>query len=735
MTICEKMEENNLLNEKVTIFPNIFKTKDPHHVAVSKIFDRIKTGKSKELVESIRACTDKKERQKLKAELPSICFAGTFAHRDNQGIIDHSGFICLDFDHFTDDSKLVAFKESLKKNKYVVAAFVSPSGDGMKVVVRIPKDIKQHSAYAESLSKWFKQEQWDDLRDISRVCYESYDPDIYVNASAKVYDILTREKPTIMEFAPEGEKIKDQQLIFRNLKKWLDARDSYHDGNKHNYLVKLATACNRFGLEMEMVAAKLVESYQDKASWVDKGDFYEIVKRVYIAYEHQHGISVWTTKGEMLDFDPDARARDVIYLDDIRGEMLSSFFKGDSRGETTYNRSIDRHWTWKRGELTLMHGLPNMGKSILMLQLMLLKSINEGVRWGIFSPEQNPPIDFYKDLIHMYIGKSTEPWHKYRMNEAEFNQGMDFMKEHFFFVYPKTESPTPQYINDRFEELMIKEKIDGCLIDPFNQLDNDWASAGGRDDQYISLFGAKEKRFALSKNVYKIIIAHPKGNMEKLTDKTQDPELKNSGNYRCPDIYDLAGGAMWGNKMDNILCTHQPYFNTRRNSQKTDGDNVSGHSLFMTQFQSQKIKKPKLIGFPGTANLIFNVKQFRYYEEEGYSELSEHSDDARRGLPAEGVYSPFDKEYKEMGVRSILEKKIKSTDWDKLINMSKRKVQNEQEQEQKEREEKTMVELGLPPDMDEESYDMEVRMGRDAHGEFDHEKDYFEDLPPDDEGF
>lgn len=88
-----------------------------------------------------------------------------------------------------------------------------------------------------------------------------------------------------------------------------------------------------------------------------------------------------------------------------------------------------------------------------------------------------------------------------------------------------------------------------------------------------------------------------------------------------------------------------------------------------------------------------------------------------------------------MGVRSILEKKIKSTDWDKLINMSKRKVQNEQEQEQKEREEKTMVELGLPPDMDEESYDMEVRMGRDAHGEFDHEKDYFEDLPPDDEGF
>lgn len=710
------MEQQEIppLEGVVTIFPNIFKTREPYHISLRKAFDRIKNGKSRQLVEKIRNCDDKKERHELKKSLPSICFAGKFKHRDNHGIVEHSGTICLDFDHFPSHDKLLEFKESLKRNKYVMAAFISPSGDGMKVIVRVPKSIENHSKYAESLGKWFKQDQQkvDDLKDVARVCYESYDPDIYINEKSAVYDVLTRKKPTLMEFAPEGEKIKDPHTIFRNLKKWADGRDSYYDGNKYNFLVKLACACNRFGLEADFVAAKLIENYQDKASWVDSNDFYDIVKRIYITYEEYHAKSFWTTKEGMLDFDPDSRARDVIYLDDIVNEMLTSFYKGDSKGETTFFKTIDRHWSWKLGEVSLMHGAPNHGKSILMLQLMLLKSIHTGVKWGIFSPEQNPPIDFYKDLIHMFIGKSTEPFHKHRMTDKEFIKGMDFMKEHFYFLYPKDDSPTPQYINDRFSELIIKENIKGCLIDPFNQLDNDWASAGGRDDQYISIFGAKEKRFALTNNVYKIIIAHPKGGLDKLTEKNQDPDLKNSGNYRCPDIYDIAGGAMWGNKMDNILATYQPFFQTRMTSSRKEGDNnlsEHGKHLRMTQFRSQKIKKPKLIGIPGTANLVFNIKQFRYYEEEGYSELNEISDDVRRGLPKDGVYSPFDKEYGEMSAKEALEETIKSTDWEKFIERSKRNVQVEREQEQRDIEDRTMLELGLDPSMDEQdAYDMDA---------------------------
>lgn len=726
--MIESMEQVGPIDGVVTIFPNIYRTKDPHHVSIWKIFDRIRTGKVKEQVEKIRSCGSKEERHELKKQLPSVCFAGSFKHRDNHGIIEHAGFICLDFDHLVSEEKLLEFKEKLKKSRYVFAAFISPSGDGMKVIVRIPKDIENHSKYAEALGKWFRQDDQkvDELKDIARVCYESYDPDIYVNENALVFDVVSKPKPVVMEHTSEGDKIADPHMVFRNLKKWADDRDSYHDGNKHKFLVKLACACNRFGLEQEFVVSKLKEGYQGVASWVDSDDFHDIVRRVYITYEEQHGGSHWTVKGEMCDYDPDGKARDVIYVNDIRADMLSSFYKGDSRGETTYFKTLDRHWTWKRGEVTLMHGAPNQGKSILMLQLMLLKSINEKVKWGIFSPEQNPPIDFYKDLIHMYIGKSTEPWHKYRMSEKEFNQGMDFMQEHFYFVYPKDESPTPQYINDRFSELIIKHGIDGCLIDPFNQLDNDWASAGGRDDQYISAFGAKEKRYALTKQVYKIIIAHPKGGMSKLTEKDCDKDLQNAGNYRCADMYDIAGGAMWGNKMDNVLCAYQPYFQTRiSNPTKLMSD--AGKFLRMTQFKSQKIKKQKLIGIPGTANLIFNPKEFRYYEEVGYKEIDDGPDGSMLGMAnkAAGVYSPFDKEYAEIAEKGRLQEEVKPTDWDKFITKAKVTVEVKQQQEQQDKDDATMLEVGIDPSLDEaDAYDVDA-------SSYEQEENYDEFFPED----
>jgi len=56
-------------------------------------------------------------------------------------------------------------------------------------------------------------------------------------------------------------------------------------------------------------------------------------------------------------------------------------------------------------------------------------------------------------------------------------------------------------------------------------------------------------------DVYFWIIAHPKL-MER--DKT--------GNYKCPDVFDVNDGAMWSNKMDNILVYHRPFAQTDPNN-------------------------------------------------------------------------------------------------------------------------------------------------------------------------
>lgn len=234
----------------------------------------------------------------------------------------------------------------------------------------------------------------------------------------------------------------------------------------------------------------------------------------------------------------------------------------------------------------------------MIMQMCLLKAVFKGYKFAFFSPEQDPPDDFYDDLIHMYIGQNTQHGFNNQMSEKEYTRGMDFIKEHFFYVYPENESPTPEYINSRFVELIKRHKIDGCIIDPYNQLDNDIKKSGGREDLYLSAFLSQQKRLAQTHNIFMIIISHPKGNLAK----------NNNKDYEKPNIYDLSGGAMWSNKCDNVLCTYRPYY-------------TSSYESRDVEFTSQKIKKQKLCGTPGTVQMIFKKASMRYYEMEGQTEL------------------------------------------------------------------------------------------------------------------
>jgi hypothetical protein len=691
------------MSKIVTIFKNIKDSQNPFYIEVEKIVDRIKNPKPelKELIQKIQSTENKKERDKLKEELPSICFSGEFSARNNHSIKKSSGLICLDFDHVGVGEELENVKSKITQDPYVHICFISPSGDGLKVIIKIPESIELYGKYYDALRLYFKQfsDSWDELRDIARVCYQSYDENVYYNTSSKTFDILVREKDIVLDHSFQGEKLTDQEEIFRRLKTWADSKNEYSDGNKHKFLVFLASACNRFGLEEEFVASKMVEGYQTKASFVEEKDFYDIVKRVYVSYTNQHGISFFDLKGaERFDYDPISKARDVIYLDDIKAELLDSYFNKESTGETTYYRDVDPCWTWRKGELTLMHGIPNHGKSTMILTLMLLKSIKEGVKWGIFSPEQNPPIDFYMDLAHAFIGKPAQSHIVGCMTKDELLYAIDQIKQWFFFIYPKDDAPTPSYINERFKELMIKEGATGFLIDPYNQLERDQIKfSKDREDLYISSFLSTQKRFALDNNVYMAIIAHPKGGMTKMNEKSEDKELKNSGNYPCPDVYDLAGGAMWNNKCDNILVTYQPYYNTRMGLAKNmTVETRATKDLKTVSIISQKIKKQKIVGTPGTSYLVYDVFSSRYYEEQ-YIERDEYGfiDRERSACPFDDWYENRVKSKNGSSNGDVEKVEEKEVDWSQFKTSYIAEENKKMEEEEQEKNIDMFNELGI----------------------------------------
>jgi len=181
----------------ITIFKDIKDTSQPFYRTVDVILQRIKDGASKELVKKIRNTKDKEQRNKLKQNLPSICFSGTFTQRNDNSLNQHSGLICLDFDGYSANRDMLQEKERLTKNKYVYSVFISPSGKGLKALVKIPTEPEQHVNYFKSLEVYFKSPQFDTTsKNISRVCYESYDPLIFINETSSIWDRIEEEEYT-----------------------------------------------------------------------------------------------------------------------------------------------------------------------------------------------------------------------------------------------------------------------------------------------------------------------------------------------------------------------------------------------------------------------------------------------------------------------------------------------------------------------------------------------------------
>ena len=75
------------MTQTVTIFKDIKNTDTPFHIDVVKIIDRIRDGKSKELVTQIRKEKNKAERNELKKKLQSICFSGKFSKRADNSLL------------------------------------------------------------------------------------------------------------------------------------------------------------------------------------------------------------------------------------------------------------------------------------------------------------------------------------------------------------------------------------------------------------------------------------------------------------------------------------------------------------------------------------------------------------------------------------------------------------------------------------------------------------------------
>lgn len=233
---------------KITIFKSITNTDTPHYVTPQSIIKRIKEEKDVDLVHAIRGEQNKDRRNDIKRKLPAICWSGTFTNRSDAALIDHSGLICLDFDNYDCVEDLEADKENFSNNPFVYSVFMSPSGNGLKVVLKIPNVAANHRSHFKALQVYFDNEHFDDkCINESRVCYSSCDADIYVNEDSKIFtefyddiEIGNKDKPILFEY--------NENMITDNLIKWWSNKFDMNEGGRNNNLHILASSLNRYGV-------------------------------------------------------------------------------------------------------------------------------------------------------------------------------------------------------------------------------------------------------------------------------------------------------------------------------------------------------------------------------------------------------------------------------------------------------------------------------------------------------
>lgn len=267
----------------ISVFRSLFNSKEtPYTMNVVDVFNRIKNGypELKDKIKKLRSLDETSEQYKqVKNSLLAIMFNGTFNERTDNGLIEHSGLCILDFDDYPDESTMIQDKNRFKSFPFVFMVFTSPSNKGLKVVVRIPQSTKdEHKRRFKALEQHFDSDYFDtSSQNVSRVCFESYDPEAYMNEFCDVFEGITEERGHIFtERAPICRLTDEGKIIERVLK--FDFGCQFTEGSRNNYIFKLSACLCEYGIDRDVAEYHLNSFVCDDFT---KGELNATIKSAY----------------------------------------------------------------------------------------------------------------------------------------------------------------------------------------------------------------------------------------------------------------------------------------------------------------------------------------------------------------------------------------------------------------------------------------------------------------------
>lgn len=232
----------------------------------------------------------------------------------------------------------------------------------------------------------------------------------------------------------------------------------------------------------------------------------------------------------------------IVEVSQIFDKIDHLYRKGLQPGISTGWPALDRYYTVRPGEVTLITGIPSHGKSTWNSNLFSNIAMRYGWKLAVFSPENQPLERYAAHIAQLYVQKSFSPHQQGQMTEGELEYAKDWMNNHFVFIQPRDDELQFSSILKKAVICCLRHGIKGLVIDPWNEVDHT-RPQGLSETEYISKCLSKLRYFARTYQVHIWLIAHPTKLM-----KRQD------GNYPIPTPYDISGSAHFRNKADCCLC-------------------------------------------------------------------------------------------------------------------------------------------------------------------------------------
>jgi hypothetical protein len=521
----------------VTIFKDFAETRNPHYITIDQALNRIRSGKSKESIDLVREGKFDKEL------LPSILWSVSktkpvttpkvvSSHRTDESAIEHSGVFILDFDNCNVDLQ----KEQLKTDPYLYAVWLSPSGKGVKALVKCPQSIENHRLYYTAFLDRYPQLD-STSRNISRVTFESYDPNLWMNPNSLIWDKKLTEE--------QRNANKEKEANRRGTKVISVAvgmiRASY-EGEKHDTLLKAATLLGGYvatgrvdesdaiKVLTEEIKAKNPKDLNSAIQTLKDGLAYGKSRPLHESKKIEKAQQFLRRQDGSYDFLADDSEMTEYELAVINGTL--------EMGLPTGFNSLNNHWVFKKHHIVWWVGSDNVGKSNVVWYFSVLAARLHGWKIIMHSAENNDG-QVRKKLKEFYLGKSLK-----LADDEELTKAHIFIQEHYKIISNKQMHNLEDFLLKC--EILMDEGFDAHLVvaEPWNSFDE---KSG---DRYGTLIHSMNMLRVFKENYCGVWVA------DHITSSAAR-QKDDDGFQLAPTKSDAELGVMKGNKTDDFIVIHR----------------------------------------------------------------------------------------------------------------------------------------------------------------------------------